>query len=504
MGQPLYVKQVAEAIRPLVSDLLDDEGEDERTRACAYLISNDSAGKQQWPALYEQAGPAPCDRIVDDDHAFVAAAIRTALGLPAPRPPLPASARLAPWVDTEREARALCHADRFEGHCGTVSHIIISQDGARAVTSGSVGGPDLWDVAGRRRIRSLTSASDQSPLGFVAETGNIVTQLPFGGLFVFEPRHGRFLLKTEYCESSTQAGKTGGGAYRVRTAGVAALSADGSVGATTGSATCIWDTRDGRQVARFDPCGSGADGTPPPEPEPAPLPGGAMMPYGYPPPYQRQMLLQSQMQLRARLVQRPVAYPSAVALSVDGSTLAVGCVQHIRWFDSKTGAPLGQVAIGEGSAVGRLLVLGHRADLRIVSAEVPLEGANSPAEVRVWSAARRRIESTIPIGPAGQNLGFVMHGTKDWGRASLLAASPDGSRILLVANPRTCVWDLAGGERIHCLTSPENAPIAAVAWSPEGSFVMGADQEVSGYTPDAGPSRRGLQVWPASELVKSP
>jgi WD40 repeat protein len=448
------------ALQPLLSDLLEDDDAEAQKRACEYLVGKEWEARRRWADLWNEVQGYPCSRLEDPDRATVASAIRRAFGLPPARPSLPATARLPPRVAPEI----------LETHAGWVYAIAISPDGSRAATMGDIG-IELWDVATSRRTRAIRTEPSELVLGFSAGTSSLLTYGPWVGARAYRIERGTLLRSFARCTAP------GAPSFSGATQGPGALSENGAIVATGGDGVCLWDVADGDLLRRIEPCGKVED----PVQAPIGRPGRPDRP-GMPGPEPRS---------------------HALALSRDGGTLVAACARDVRWFDTETGAWLGAFPIGDGMLVGRLAALGSRRALRIVSVELAVGDPRVPATVRLWTAASRRLLWSSSIGMSGQNRALEEDMRARHSRGTRLAVSPD-ERKLLLAGSDLCLWNLESGEKVRCLASPSGAPVTAIAWSPVGDFVMGADEPASSsiVAANTGPPQapRGIHVWRAGDL----
>jgi hypothetical protein len=206
---------------------------------------------------------------------------------------------------------------------------------------------------------------------------------------------------------------------------------------------------------------------------------------------------------RARhgLVDRPSAYPSAVALTSDGAVLAAACSNEVAWFDVHTGARLGSLPATEERTVGQLAIVGTRSALRLLTFELDLRNTSAPAVARLRDASDGAAAWTLPLGPSHANLGLSGDLRWPWTRSAHFALSPEADRLLIAGND-LCLWSMTTGEQIRCLDSPGGAHVIASAWSPDGAFVLGADEPASalyGQPPPPGPPP-GIHLWPRESL----
>jgi eukaryotic-like serine/threonine-protein kinase len=153
----------------------------------------------------------------------------------------------------------------------------------------------------------------------------------------------------------------------------------------------------------------------------------------------------------------------AAAFSPDGSRIVTGSFDKtVRLWDAKSDAQLALLA-GHADAV---LFVGYSPDgTRILSASLDKTG-------RVWDAH------------TGAQLGIISSAS------SMAVYSPDGSRILTVADKSAKIWDARTNTLLAVLSGHENN-VGSGVYSPDGSRIVTASQDKTARIWDA---RSGTQL----------
>jgi hypothetical protein len=409
-------EQWTAAIKPLMSDLLEDRDPKIRRRACVQLVGDESDARRWHADVCDEVRGYPCKRLDDGDRAEVAAVMRRSLGLRPPRQPLPASARLAP-MDPEKEARAACRSTVL---CTTWA-LAVSPDGTKAVTTDCGSSLGFWDVTTRCQTR--TSYADGEPrLAFASDA--LVVSLTSGSVArVYDFATGEIVRRFERCEKpGPRTNPTIDQAARAQRAGPGAIAGNGKVVATTGDGVCLWSFGDGKLLRWLDPCAG----------SPAPA--------------------------------------SQIALTPDGSAIAAACAHEVRWFAIPSGTELGRASLEGDFMFGKMAALGSARELRLVTSELGPPGSPKEAFLRLRDGRKKAEAWSISLGPTHKNRRFAEFPREGNTRAPLFAFSPTADRMVL-GGQGVCLWDMLSGQKIRCLVEP-TIESSAVAWSRDGGVVV--------------------------------
>ncbi len=285
---------------------------------------------------------------------------------------------------------------------GPVAALAFSGDGAALATAGGAGSTELWDVGTQAQTGAPLAAQGAGPvssLAFSPAGGALVTG-GSGIIELWDPAGFHQL------SAPLVVGAPGGGH------GPAAFAAGGGLLAVTDGqrAVRLWDLR------RRRPAG-------------APISSGD-----------------------------PVA---GLALSPDGTTVAVVTAGGVQLWATATGRPVGgPLAVAGGAAAafgpdGRLLAT-----------------AGADGRVRLWDVAtRRQVGGPLAAGAGTTALAFGPGGT------TLATADRDGTVRL---------WDVATGQQIGAPMTAGAGPADAVAFGPGGQRLVTADGAGTVRTWDVG------------------
>ena len=381
-------ERLDKAMRPLLSELLEDGDPLTRKRACEQLVG-DRPEARQWKAdLWNELHGYPCMKLQKADlRVQVAASIRRSLNLGVARPPLPREDRLPPLEHPDRAPKT-CHVDRFDGQCGDVYSIAISPDATLAATVGGLTDDeaDQWDLSTQRRVWTLGGAG-ASGIAFEHDRSLIVTWSTRYGASAYDTETGERTKTLPPC-TATPAPTPMPAGWSSRRRGAGAVSPDGSLVVTGGDAVCLWSGSDGTLVRRIAACAPSDD-----------------------------------------------LVPTAVAFSSDGATLALACAHELVLLSTKSGAPIARIASSGQTWTGPIALLGGGGDLRVLAAEA---SGDSPSEVvvRSWSVSRSRALWAIHLGVRSGQHSFAV------GRDRLASWGPAHCRVAR-AGPSAHRWPWA-------------------------------------------------------------
>ncbi|MCW5874046.1 MAG: WD40 repeat domain-containing protein [Anaerolineales bacterium] len=159
---------------------------------------------------------------------------------------------------------------------------------------------------------------------------------------------------------------------------------------------------------------------------------------------------------------------SAMAISQDGSTLAVG-IQVIELYDTASGALLGSLRAHEYPLVDIVFTDNDHKLLSFAQAyTLAPEGDNVPGgkywagvEMFVWSLEEPVRRLTSLTGAAAEITNIIL--------------SPDGQHLAAAEGERVRIWQLANGQQLTGFSNP--VVISSLAWSPAGDMlVLGGDE----------------------------
>jgi WD40 repeat protein len=172
-------------------------------------------------------------------------------------------------------------------------------------------------------------------------------------------------------------------------------------------------------------------------------------------------------------------YNVALAFSPDGTRLLAGESSSLRIWDAAKGTPL-----------HTLLTLGS------TSPSTPFV-AFSPDGAHALTSAEWKVLDIWSV-ETGQGVRTIAPKS-----GSLVAVSPDGSRLLSGSWNDFELWDVATGQRTHSTFEGRSLLVSSVATSPEGGRLLTTDRKVRLWDAAAVRLERSIDEWPGA-LAFSP